>query len=515
MMKIFYVLLAVSSLLSIDLKADPLRDLANCYCDHMEEEYELRSSYAKQVPTQNNEASAEAAQQNLTCAIQLRDDVQDYLNDIMTPDNLLSHILFSRFHFLQTRSQNYLSAKQELKMTGTLQRMFLATRPDAVEIFRKKADDYPNDPVSVGNYNSVLNLIDMYQIQSKIIVEVFNRHSLDTFSKDTLNLLRASVTLHPLLRGESDNWRHPDYAFLTQVDEPKHLFGKRDMDYYIDFVEVSEQTVQLMNWTRSYIQINATNAEVGKATLELPPLSSLRKVAEIAKLVEIPTHAVEMSSEKENPEKKVKKGKKNKKDVRPIKTRSEKSLEPVTQGLMPNVSEDIKQEQVPLVLELTPPMKSDLPLSDVKNVAPKSTKTSEKKIPNAKQNLLVKVDEEKDILVPRGNRLFHNQRPLGTLAPTILPNHLQGTVDSLFHHQQYQTVSFGEFASVWRHVNGANSIKSPGSGGSHRALLNAQGQVIGSTFTHGDKQTYGPKTVKYLRDALLQVGATPSQRKKN
>lgn len=507
MMKVFYVLLAASSLLSIDLKADPLRDLANCYCDHMEEEYERRSSFAKQVPTQNNVASVEDAQRNFTSAVQQRNMVQDYLNNKMAPDDLLSLILFSRFHFLQSRSQNYLSARQELKMTGTLKRQFLATRLETVEIFRKIAEDYPDSPGHVGNYNSVLNLIDMYQIQSKIIVEVFNRHSLNEFSPKTLSLLRASVTLHPLLCGESDDWHHPDYAFLSQVSEPKHLFGKRDMDYFIDFIEVSLQTIQLMNWTRSYTEIYATNAEVGKATLELPPLSSLRKGAdiEVTKLIEVgTTRTVEMNSEKKNLAKKAKSNKnKNKKDVRSVEEEPK-----------PNVSKDISPEQDPLVLQLTPPAKAVLPLTDVTNVISNQKRIPEKKIPNVNQNILIKVEEE-NVLMPRGNRLFHGERPHENLAPVILPNHLQGIVDSLFHHQQFQTVSFGAFANLWRHINGANSIKSPGSGGSHRALLNAQGQVVGSTFTHGDKQTYGPKTVKYLRDALLQVGATPSQRKKN
>lgn len=510
-MRVFYIFFAASCLLSTELKADLLRDLVDCYYDHIEEEYKRRSTYAKQRPNKGNEKSANVAKENLGNAQAVRSIVNDYLNNKITADDLLGCIMYSRFKFLKMRRQNYISSRNELKITSTLKKAFLATRSETVEMFRQKAEEYPDNPMFVGNYSSVLCLIDTYQINSKIIAEVFNRHPLGIFSEETLRLLRMSVTLHPLLRGESDDWLHPDYAFLSQVDEPKHLFGKRDMDYYVEFAEVSKQTVQLMNWTRSYIEIFATNAEVGKTNLEFPPLSCLRRGADEELNITQPLTLVDTTPKKASRVKnKNKKQKNSKKDFRSISPRSEQSFEPIAKELKPNISGDVNHNQVPLVLDLTPPTQPALPLTDITNVASLPKQPSEKKIPNENQNLLVKVEKEENALMPpRGIRIFHDQRNTGEVSPIELPNKLQSVVDSLFDPQQFQTVSYGEFATVWNHINGEKSIKSPGSGGSHRALLNAQGHVVGSTFAHGDRQTYGPKTVKYLRDALLNVGVRP------
>jgi len=81
---------------------------------------------------------------------------------------------------------------------------------------------------------------------------------------------------------------------------------------------------------------------------------------------------------------------------------------------------------------------------------------------------------------------------------------LKKTRQNIFDHQKFQKVSFGKFKTLWKHICGEHSvIESTGS--SHKKLIGVRGEVFG-VYAHGDGMTYGQKTIKYIRDALRQIG---------
>jgi hypothetical protein len=112
-------------------------------------------------------------------------------------------------------------------------------------------------------------------------------------------------------------------------------------------------------------------------------------------------------------------------------------------------------------------------------------------------------------LAPRGMRIFHahQKQPFETLKNSIedLAGKHAKTLISIFHHQQFKKVSYKQFAALWRHINGPDSIKES-TGSSHKALLDAKGRVVAGTFSHGDGMLYTHKTIDYPQDSLWMIG---------
>jgi hypothetical protein len=97
--------------------------------------------------------------------------------------------------------------------------------------------------------------------------------------------------------------------------------------------------------------------------------------------------------------------------------------------------------------------------------------------------------------------IHHSQVNEETIKP------YEKLVETIFDYRKHgQGFNFGDFKSMWEHVNGKGSVRSSKSGSSHRALLDKDGKVVLGTFAHGDSQTYTRHTVKYLRAALRAIG---------
>ena len=126
---------------------------------------------------------------------------------------------------------------------------------------------------------------------------------------------------------------------------------------------------------------------------------------------------------------------------------------------------------------------------------------------NTSPSLKPTPQSEETYLPPRGLRAFHS-RGFNTAQTSFeeLNQAQQGALERIFDPERFQNVKYREIESLWEAINGPNSIKSPGSGGSHRALLNTNGDVVGSTFTHGDNHTYTHRSIRYIRDAFIHMG---------
>ncbi|MGL4371109.1 MAG: hypothetical protein ACRCTK_00395, partial [Alphaproteobacteria bacterium] len=75
--------------------------------------------------------------------------------------------------------------------------------------------------------------------------------------------------------------------------------------------------------------------------------------------------------------------------------------------------------------------------------------------------------------------------------------------EAIFSISKNQNVRFEEFKTLWVHLGG--EVPDNRSGGSHRTLK-WQGKTIGGTFVLHGGGSYGPRSIKALRDALIEIG---------
>ncbi|MBL0942139.1 MAG: hypothetical protein IBJ00_05390, partial [Alphaproteobacteria bacterium] len=110
-------------------------------------------------------------------------------------------------------------------------------------------------------------------------------------------------------------------------------------------------------------------------------------------------------------------------------------------------------------------------------------------------------------LRPRGMRILHARQNAVLLEPraTIeLKGKLGKIHQNIFDSQKFQNVTFKKFKTLWKHICGNNSVIES-NGSSHKKLVGPYGEVFG-TYAHSDSMTYGLRTIKYIRDALIQIG---------
>ncbi len=212
---------------------DPLEELAHCFHAHVKEEYQFDlknfKEYRKEggIKAEVVETNIKAAKYRNEWARSLKKDVKSYLQKTLTPDAFLRRLLTDRRGYLRERLNNFQLAQLEYQKTGSLLRyFFLATTPGAIKAYIERST---NKEKGIDHYNTVIRIIDRYQIWNKLIVGVFKRHALKEFSSETRDYLRASVTLHPLIRGETEDWGHPDAAMLTYAGDPP---GHKVDSYY-------------------------------------------------------------------------------------------------------------------------------------------------------------------------------------------------------------------------------------------------------------------------------------------
>jgi hypothetical protein len=114
----------------------------------------------------------------------------------------------------------------------------------------------------------------------------------------------------------------------------------------------------------------------------------------------------------------------------------------------------------------------------------------------------------RDWVLPRGLRSFHSQMLTYQYSKQTLNNQYQDTVDRLFDPQKQCNVSYREFKTLWKAVEGQIISNH---GGSHRELIGPRQEKLFGIFAHSNNQTYGNGCVKYLQTAVLYVGLRPSR----
>jgi hypothetical protein len=113
------------------------------------------------------------------------------------------------------------------------------------------------------------------------------------------------------------------------------------------------------------------------------------------------------------------------------------------------------------------------------------------------------------LLLPHGMRAFNRRLAISTIQARFkVPSKHQKTVDKLFSPAQQCSVKFSNFRALWESAGG----KIEGDhGGSHRRLVDSDGNTVTGIFTKGEGTVYGKKSVQYLQAALNRIGVYPTK----
>jgi hypothetical protein len=106
--------------------------------------------------------------------------------------------------------------------------------------------------------------------------------------------------------------------------------------------------------------------------------------------------------------------------------------------------------------------------------------------------------------LPRGLRIFHpykqkfhtNFRKLSSKHKSTLEDIMEGKAES---------VSYADFSSLWKAINGEESIEES-SGSSHKVLYDSAGKKVTGIFAHNKGMTYTKRTIPYLYAAIQMLG---------
>ncbi len=146
---------------------------------------------------------------------QLNGNTLDLLNGKQTADSYLFFLLKRRLEYLSERDEaisDYLS----IDYRGPAS--IIPTSQDLSNFLAQADPDYIKD------YNEQLRLamVTKFELLNLFIRETFSQCSLEELKPETINLLRMSVQLHPILTGERKDLGHPDeaggyYAILEPI----------------------------------------------------------------------------------------------------------------------------------------------------------------------------------------------------------------------------------------------------------------------------------------------------------
>lgn len=108
-------------------------------------------------------------------------------------------------------------------------------------------------------------------------------------------------------------------------------------------------------------------------------------------------------------------------------------------------------------------------------------------------------------VMPRGMRIFHPYAQTFRTNFTGLSGKHISTLSSLMNKKEFTPVTYADFASLWKAINGDKSIRES-TGSSHKVLLDADGKVVSGIFSHNANMEYTRRTAPYLRAAIDLLG---------
>lgn len=467
----------------------------------------------------------------------------------MTLDMVLEKILWTRLTLLKSRAEIFGETQEYFRKNNKFpKKYFIPTTPEKVVLLNSRDRMLAEQS------------IDRYQFINLMIYQLFKLVEDPTkLSRRTKEYLSCSRTLWPILLNETTELSHPDFATITLDIDPQEYQLHKDYNYFFDNYELQNHSVRPMNLgcketDRMILKLSrfeiAQSAGKRNGVLPLPRPTWLYPIRlltlELNDVVGLKGGVVtqkEKVTEKITRIKATKRKKTNKDNakffgLKNVETKAgnaeetSEKLEPSSQ-LFDNSQDDPTTNKGKEEIEF---QKKPFELVEPKNIAciPDTfleLTRVEQKIPDA---LLQPKIEDTDIpeafpeskgaaketpdlssqkytyLHPKGTKA-RNQKSYKVTPNFQIDNETikpyEKLIDKIFDYRMHgQGFNFGEFKSMWEHINGKGTVRSSKSGSSHRALLDKSGNVVMGTFAHGDSQTYTRNTVKYLRAALWNIG---------
>ena len=105
-------------------------------------------------------------------------------------------------------------------------------------------------------------------------------------------------------------------------------------------------------------------------------------------------------------------------------------------------------------------------------------------------------------------RAFHPHTQTFRVNSTKLNYKHLRTYINLMESGSSSSLSYADYSSLWRAINGKNSIRES-TGSSHKILLDADGKVVAGIFAHNKSMEYTKRTFSYLRYAIIRLGINP------
>lgn len=333
----------------------------------------------------------------------------------------------------------------------------------------------PTDPESYKTLTPDLKLcvdimVDHYQFLNMMTVMMLTTLDMTALKKKTENLLRASVSLHRLIRDGFYDLGHPDEALYTSSTDAS---VKTDYDFYSYYFEKTEETS-----IHSYSSFH-------KETISVLLTPHERDIIE--------NHH---SSMPDLPYPSFLKKKTKSPDALPAPSKSTSKKEAQSNAVKSWLSEESQK----------PARDHEPPVQKTQgNPLEKKTK---KKLPPTKstpdqQRGTAPGQQRNEIISSPEGPLSKKLKEKGDTPFAALKTHHQNILDDIFDNQKLSDVTFKKFTTLWEALGGV--IPKKKGGGSHRPLV-FNNKTVGGTYVPHGGHAYGKKSIKSLREALKKIG---------
>ncbi len=485
-----------------------------------------------------------------------------------TIDGYLSFLLISRYTYLVNRDK---LVKRYLNVIYDKPAQIVPTSKALFDFVSQDSCTYRHQ---VFNERVRLYAVTRFELLNLLIRESFRLCSLEELTPKTIQLLRAGIQLHPILKGERKDLGHPDeaggaYAILEPILFPsKNMCGAlpnllkacHTLKRSLGIVE-KEGRNNLSLLRMLVLEIKTTEQQEKDSNTDRPGIIT-QELLYIKKDLDLSVYQAHL-------------------------VRQEKAIQLMNLGTprgpkgsihieatdyevgkwpyeLPDPDFLRKLEQAAKEVYEEESIKSIEPLSNQEFIEPNKTSKQEKLdqeslkpiIPSSKQEKEVTIQESKQEEVEEEESIqqpslsFSQQEEIikeGKQEETtniqidnnphdsnLLINRLSYHGTRLFHDKavgssypvsrlsnKHQAIVDRFFDlkqqcqvtfREFRTVWEANGGTIYSGSGSHRALYDSTGKRISyGIFAHGDNQTYGKDFVRYIQEALLHIGLRPSQ----
>jgi hypothetical protein len=386
------------------------------------------------------------------------------------------------------------------KSDGVLLRFLSTDDEQAYDEFGRALAGYEKSKDPVIHYTFVPLVNDNLYVLTQVILGIFSLCQLHHLSYETLDYIRASKSLWPLL-GKVAQGADP---FLLDDDvslfENKSLINEYEL-YATCVLQATDvkMTFKGLGWKprKNDIEIvrpgclKDSGAILGDWSLpELPETLSKFDVPQALRLhLPSPVQQAEVVT---------------------------KSADKVEEALIPEAGESVSSSELKPadVISGSPDESTDEYIFDlpnkkrVPNKGKGKGKDKRQELSSSSPSTSTVPDTQAttEHVPARWNRILHAQRNFTNIplrSEPVAPTQLR-VLEDIF--DMSTTITYGVFESLWFHLVNTNSIKSAHKK-SHRRLLDSQGRVVGGTFAlHGSRTQYSDDNKRELQDALTLIG---------